>query len=101
MSLRSGYAIQNVEETSSSSTPPRRSHIGWVVAVSLVAGLAAALILPFLPVSTVDEDFSTAMVLFGFALGWALLAVLSSRFTDQPQRWAWGSAIFMALAGVI
>ena len=28
------------------------------------------------------------MVLLGFAFGWALLAVLSVRFTDQPQRWA-------------
>ena len=71
------------------------------MAGSLAAGLAAALILPFLPVATVDADFSTAMVLFGFALGWALMALLSIRFTDQPQRWATAPAIFTAVAGVI
>ena len=82
-------------------TPPRRSHVGRVVAGSLAAGFAAAVILPFLPVGKVDVDFATAMVLFGFALGWALIAVLSARFTDQPQRWAVVPAIFMALSGAL
>ena len=80
---------------------PRRSHVGRVVAGSLAAGFAAAVVLPFLPVGTVDVDFATAMVLFGFALGWALLAVLSTRFTDQPQRWAVAPAIFMAVSGAL
>jgi pimeloyl-ACP methyl ester carboxylesterase len=71
------------------------------VAGSLAAGFAAAVILPFLPVDTLDVDFSTAMVLFGFALGWALMAVLSIRFTDQPQRWAVAPAIFMVLSGAL
>jgi pimeloyl-ACP methyl ester carboxylesterase len=79
----------------------RSSHIGGVVAGSLFAGLIAAVILPFLPASTVDADFSTAMVLFGFAFGWALMAVLSIRFTDQPQRWAVAPAIFMALSAAL
>ncbi len=82
-------------------TGPRRSHVGRVVAGSLAAGFAAAVILTFIPVGTVDEDFATAMLLIGFALGWALLAVLSTRFTDQPQRWAVAPAIFMALSGVL
>jgi pimeloyl-ACP methyl ester carboxylesterase len=71
------------------------------VAGSLAAGFVAAVVLPFLPVGTVDVNFSTAMVLFGFAFGWALLAVLSTRFTEQPQRWAVAPAIFMAVAGVM
>jgi pimeloyl-ACP methyl ester carboxylesterase len=64
-------------------------------------GFAAAVILPFLPSGTVDVNFSTAMVLFGWALGWALLAVLSIRFTDQPQRWSVALAVFMALSGAL
>lgn len=80
---------------------PRRSHIGKVVVGSLAVGFAAALIFPFLPIGTVDVNFSTAMVLFGWALGWVLLAVLSTRFTDQPQRWAVVPAIFMAVAGAL
>ena len=39
----------------------------------------------------------TALV--GWALGWALLAVFSIRWTDQPQRWAVVPAALMALAG--
>jgi hypothetical protein len=40
-------------------------------------------------------------VQIGFAIGWALIAVLSSRFTDQPQRWAVAPAIFMVLSGAL
>ena len=50
-------------DTSFSTGPqePGRSYIGEVVAGSLAAGFAAAVILAFLPVGTVNEDFSTAM----------------------------------------
>jgi len=40
------------------------------------------------------------VVLLGFALGWALLAVLSVRFSDQPQRWAVAPAAFFVLVGL-
>jgi pimeloyl-ACP methyl ester carboxylesterase len=89
------------DQVASAVPEPRGSHVGGVVAGSLAAGFAAAVILPFLPVGTPDADFATAMVLFGFALGWALLAVLSIRFTDQPQRWAVAPAIFMGLSGAL
>jgi hypothetical protein len=89
------------DQVASAVPGPRRWHVGGVVAGSLAAGFAAAVILPFLPVGTVDADFATAMVLFGFAFGWALLAVLSTRFTDQPQRWAVAPAIFMVLSGAL
>jgi|1186.fasta_scaffold36308_1 pimeloyl-ACP methyl ester carboxylesterase len=75
--------------------------MGLVVAASLTAGFAASLILPFLPARTVDVNFATAMVLFGWALGWALLAVLATRFTEQPQRWAVVPATFLAVAGAL
>ena len=40
-------------------------------------------------------------MLWGFALGWAMLAVFSVRFTDQPQRWAWAPAVFMGVSGLV
>ena len=43
----------------------------------------------------------TGVVLLAIALGWALLAVLSIRFSDQPQRWAFVPAAFLALAGLV
>jgi len=53
--------------------------------------------MPFIPAT---ENVLTGVVLLGFALGWALLAVLSTRFSDQPQRWAAVPAAFMALVGL-
>ena len=60
----------------------------------------AAVLLPFVPVGTVDENSATGMVLLGFALGWALLAGFSARSTE-PQRWAVAMSVFMGAGGVI
>jgi pimeloyl-ACP methyl ester carboxylesterase len=85
------------------SAEPRRNRIGIgkIIVLSFGVGLAAALLLPFIPWPTVDANFATAMVLFGFAVGWALLAALSVRFTDQPQRWAYAPALFMGVGAVL
>jgi len=61
-----------------------RGHIGWVVAGSLAAGLVAAALLVAAPFIPPTEAGVTGAVLCGLALGWAMLAVLSVRFTDQP-----------------
>ena len=78
-----------------------RGHIGWVVAGSLAAGLVAAVLLAGAPFIPAEERAVTGAVLCGFALGWAMLAVLSVRFTDQPQRWAAAPALFMGLGGLL
>jgi FtsH-binding integral membrane protein len=81
--------------------PTAKSRIGSIVALSMAAGLIVAVALvaaPFIPAS---ENVLIGVVLLGFALGWALLAVLSSRFSDQPQRWAAAPAVFMALVGLV
>ena len=66
----------------------------------MAAGLIAAVVLVALPFFPVKENVLTGVVLLGFALGWGLLAVLSVRCSDQPQRWAAAPAVFMAMAGV-
>ncbi|MGZ4664171.1 MAG: alpha/beta fold hydrolase [Frankiaceae bacterium] len=71
------------------------------MAGSLATGLVAALLLPFAPFVPAQESAVTGAVLCGFALGWAMLAVLSVRFTDQPQRWAVVPALFMGLGGLL
>lgn len=101
MSWRSGPATRSDDPEVRSAPGSSRVGVAGVVGGSLAAGLAAAVLLPFLPVATVDESFATAMVLIGFAVGWAALAVLSTRFTDQPQRWAVVPAVFMGLSGAI
>jgi pimeloyl-ACP methyl ester carboxylesterase len=81
--------------------PRPRGRIGWIVAGSLATGLLAALVLAGAPFIPAEEPAVTGAVLCGFALGWAVLAVLSVRFTDQPQRWATAPALFMGLSGLL
>jgi MFS family permease len=81
--------------------PRSRGRIGWIVAGSLATGLVAAFLLVAAPFIPAEESAVTGAVLCGFALGWAMLAVLSVRFTDQPQRWAAAPALFMGLGGLL
>ena len=97
---------RHAHHTSPDSTPttevaaPTRGHIGRIVAGSLVGGLVAAIALVVGPLAGAEEHVITGSVLLAFAAAWAGLAVLSARWTDQPQRWAIVPAVFMALAGV-
>ncbi|HEX7535750.1 MAG TPA: alpha/beta hydrolase [Dermatophilaceae bacterium] len=88
------------DRPSRSGRGPRR-HIGRVVACSLAAGIFAALLLVAAAFIPADESRLTGAVLSGFAVGWAMLAVLSVRLTDQPQRWAAAPALFMGLGGLL
>jgi pimeloyl-ACP methyl ester carboxylesterase len=81
--------------------PGPRGRIGWIVAGSLAIGLVAALLLAAASFIPAEERAVTGAVLCGFALGWAMLAVLSVRFTDQPQRWAAAPALLMGLGGLL
>ena len=81
--------------------PESRSHLGRIVAGSLATGLVAALVLAAAPFIPAEESALTGALLCGFAMGWAMLAVLSIRFTDQPQRWAAAPALFMGLGGLL
>src|SRR5215217_8204034 len=81
--------------------PGPRGHIGWVVAGSLATGLVAAVLLAAAPFIPAEERAVTGAVLCGFALGWAMLAVLSVRFTDQPQRWAVAPALVVGVGGLL
>ena len=78
-------------------SPRRRPAV--VVAGSLLAGLAAAAALVAGPLAGGREAAITGGLLLGFAAGWALLAVLSARFTHRPQRWAAVPAAAMGISG--
>src|ERR687883_603441 len=91
---------QNPAPDGSASSPPRRIPMGWVVAGSLAVGLVLALLLPFARFIPAGESAITGAVLIGFALGWAMLAVLSVLLMHQPQRWAAFPALFMGVGGL-
>jgi pimeloyl-ACP methyl ester carboxylesterase len=81
----------------SRSTAP----IGWVMVGALVSGLLAALVLVAAPVVPAQEGRVTGAALCGFAFGWAMLVMLSVRFTAQPQRWAAAPALFLGVGGLL
>jgi len=73
--------------SASAYAEPGRSLV-LVVAVSLLVGFIAAIVLALGVLAGSTEPVITGSVLLAFAAGWALLAGLSVRFTSQPQRWA-------------
>ncbi|MEP7370250.1 MAG: hypothetical protein ABI662_11385, partial [Dermatophilaceae bacterium] len=101
MTTRTPSAKDSGQDLPPSRDAAPRGHIGRIVAGSLAIGLVAALLLVFAPFIPAEENAVTGAVLCGFALGWAMLAVLSVRFTDQPQRWAAAPAVFMGVAGLL
>ena len=73
--------------------------IGLIVTGCLIGGLVAALALVVGPVAGEQDHVITGTVLLTFSDSWALLATLSLLRTEQPQRWAFALASFMAFAG--
>jgi pimeloyl-ACP methyl ester carboxylesterase len=86
-------------ELEATDRPMRKGPISLIVAGSLILGLVASLVLVIGPFGGAQEHVIMGTALLGWALGWALLAVLSIRWSDQPQRWALAPAALMALAG--
>ena len=79
------------------TSPDRRQTM--IIAGSMFGGLLAAAALIAIPFADARESVITGAILLGFAFGWALMAVLSARIGDRPQRWAVVPATAMALTG--
>ena len=67
---------------------------------SLAAGALLAVALLLGPASGGTEPMVTGSVLFAFGLGWALMAVLTTRFSAQPQTWMAVPAAFLGSIGL-
>ena len=78
----------------------RTGPIRRIIVGSLATGLVVAAVLTLVVFSGASEPFITGSGLLGFAVGWAMLAVLSTRKTNQPQRWAFAPAAGMAVTGI-
>jgi pimeloyl-ACP methyl ester carboxylesterase len=79
--------------------PVPQGPIGRIVAASLAAGLVGALFLALVVFPGGAEHVITGSALVAFAAGWTMLAVLSTRRTNQPQRWAFVPAAYMGVVG--
>jgi pimeloyl-ACP methyl ester carboxylesterase len=78
----------------------RSGPIRRIIAGSLLTGMVSAAALTLVVFAGTPEPVITASALLGFAVGWAMLAVLSVRMTDQPQRWAWVPAVGLGATGL-
>ena len=79
--------------------PPTGRHV-LVVAASLVVGFLLPILLAVGPASGGGESRMTGSALLGWGVGWALIALLSTRFTDHPQRWALVPAGVLSVTGM-
>ncbi|MEP6666688.1 MAG: alpha/beta hydrolase, partial [Nocardioidaceae bacterium] len=93
-------ATEHVTGDGTTGKPLHRGHIGLIVALSMAAGLLLALVFAVLVVGGGTEPVVTGLVLLAFSVGWVMLAWLSTRRTEQPQRWAYVPAVVMAALGV-
>jgi pimeloyl-ACP methyl ester carboxylesterase len=78
----------------------RRVPLALAVAGSMLSGLVTTLLLVLVVFAGATEPVITGAGLVGLASGWALLAMLTTRWTSQPQRWAAVPAAVMAVTGV-
>jgi pimeloyl-ACP methyl ester carboxylesterase len=83
------------DERESRTGPIRR-----IIAGSLATGLVCAAILTLVVFAGASEPVITGSTLLAFAVGWLMLAVLSIRMTNQPQRWALVPAAAMGVTGL-
>ena len=86
--------------TPATSAEPRRGHVGLVVLGSIAAGLAIGLLLVLGVFAGASEARVIGSALAGLGAGFVLLTVLSTRRTDQPQRWALVPGAATAVIGV-
>jgi pimeloyl-ACP methyl ester carboxylesterase len=78
----------------------RRVPFAVAVGAAMLSGLVNTLVLVLVVFAGATEPVITGAGLVGLASGWALLAVLTTRWTSQPQRWAAVPAAVMAGTGV-
>ena len=85
----------NVTSRNTSTRSPVFAIVG-----SLAAGALLAIALLLGPASGGSEPLVTGSVLFAFGLGWGLMAVLTTRFSAQPQTWMAVPAVFLGSIGL-
>ena len=87
------------DDTAAPSTP-QHGPLARVIAGSVAAGAVTALVLTLVVFAGGTESEITGSTLAAFGLGWALIAVLTTRHTDRPQRWAALPAVAMGGTGI-
>lgn len=91
---------QATETVEANASPTEGGPIARIVLSSLLTGIVGAAILTLVVFAGAPEHVITGSALLAFSAGWAMLAALSIRLTNQPQRWAYLPAAVMAATGL-
>jgi pimeloyl-ACP methyl ester carboxylesterase len=67
---------------------------------SLLAGLVLATVLVVVQAASASEASITGSVLLAFGIGWGLMALLTTRFSSQPQAWTRVPGAVLAATGL-
>ena len=95
-----GVPDGGVEATEGIPGGGHTGHVGLIVVGSIAAGLVLGMVLVLGVYAGGDEPEMIGSALLSLGAGLALLAVVSTRRTNQPQRWAVVPGIVTLLAGL-
>jgi pimeloyl-ACP methyl ester carboxylesterase len=88
-------------QVSTGAPATRVGPMGRITVASMATGLVGAVAVVVGVVPNASEARVIGAVLVAFAAGWAMLALLTTRNTTRPQRWAYLPASVMATAGIV
>ena len=77
-----------------------RGHIGLIVLGAIASGLLLGLLLVPVVLADAPEHEILGSALFALGAGFVVLAIGSSRFSDQPQAWALRPGVATAVMGL-
>jgi pimeloyl-ACP methyl ester carboxylesterase len=98
---KEGVAMSTPATLSPSATPRReQGRIGFIVFGSIASGFVLGLLLVLVVFAGGEESEITGSALLALGVGFMLLATASTRFTDQPQRWAFAPGVASAAVGL-
>lgn len=86
--------------TGTGSVAARRGPFTRIVVASVLTGPVGAAVAVLGIVPGAPEHTTTAAALLALAAGWTLLALLTTRMTSAPQRWAYALAAFLGASAL-
>src|SRR5256885_7746963 len=100
-STHSTASVTTPDRSPGSAAAPSHGPLGRIIVTSLTVGAVAAGALTLGLFGGATESAITGSALVAFGASWAMLAVLSTRLTSQPQRWAFLPAAVMTAMGLV
>src|SRR5919198_933513 len=93
-------AVQSSASLRAGTEASPRGHIGLIVLGAIASGLLLGLLLVLIVLADAPEHEILGSALFALGAGFVVLAIGSSRFSDQPQAWALRPGVATAVVGL-